>query len=350
MNNMKKIIYVPFILGIISCQSSLNKKEEIKKDYVGFSGKITNPQKGNIVISSFNKKFTKTISVTEDGTFKDTLSVPDSNANYKFIYGEKYSLLFLKNGAEISLTLNNKEFDKSLTFNGSNARENNYLAKESLNRSKVDLMSLTSIKNEDFDHDLKAEMDKMTALLNKYPDINQDLINSEKEAILSFKEMATSMHKQSVEKSKELAKLIGKPSPNFKNYTAPEGKLVSLSQFKGKYTYIDIWATWCGPCKAEIPSIKDFLATDDAKKMNILSISLDEEKTTETWKEMIMEKEMNWLQLKADSAWNSNFISAYAINSIPRFILLDPQGNVVNPDAPKPSSNEFNTMINELNL
>jgi thiol-disulfide isomerase/thioredoxin len=347
---MKNLIYIPLALGMLSCNNSEEKTEEVKKDYVTISGKITNLKEGDLVINNYNRAFDKTISIKEDGTFEDTLVVPDSNANYIFTYGEEYGNLFLQNGDELSFTLNTEKFDESLNFEGTSAKENNYLAEKTINQGGIDFMGLISADNDNFEEDLKAEMSKMSLLLEQHTDLSQTLIDSEKKGMTEMEKSAVSMHNQMVEKAKVLATLTGNPSPNFENYKTPKDELVSLDQFKGKYTYIDVWATWCGPCKAEIPDMIAFNKTDDAKKMNFISLSVDEEKAIDAWKEMVVEKEMTWHQLRADSAWNSSFINAYSINSIPRFILIDPKGNVVNPDAPRPSSEKFKTMIAGLNL
>lgn len=349
---MKKLIYISLALGILSCndtEKKAAKTEEIKTDYVTISGIISNLKEGDLTIQNYFGDFSKTISVNKDGSLKDTLKVPDTIVSYFLMYGEEYTDIFLQNGDNISFTLDTKEFDESLFFEGNTARENNYLAQKNL-AQKIDFMALISAENQNFEKEFKSIVEEREAYLNKNLDLNQKLIEAEKESIENFKEGAIQYHDQAVEKAKVLAELTGKPSPKFINYKTPEGKLVSLDQFKGKYTYIDIWATWCGPCKAEIPDMITFNNTEEANKINFISLSVDEEKAIEEWKKMVVEKEMTWHQLRADSAWNSDFIKAYSVNSIPRFILLDPKGNVVNPDAPRPSSEEFKTMIADLNL
>ncbi len=65
---------------------------------------------------------------------------------------------------------------------------------------------------------------------------------------------------------------------------------------------------------------------------------------------MIADKELGGIQIFAPKGWQTEFIQAYKINGIPRFILIDPAGNVVSPDAPRPSSNELKELLTELNI
>lgn len=347
---MKKLIYIPLALGFMACGSEVEKEEVIVKDYVTLSGKITNLKEGDLIISDYDREYNKVITVNADGSFSDTLKVPNATANYTFNYGEEYGNLFLINGDELSFSLDTKEFDGTLKFEGDGANENNYLAKQTLENEAYDYMALIAGDNENFDQQLTTEIEKRKEFITQFTGLNQVLVDSEMKNLEGLKDQLTAMHKAAVEEQKAFALLIGNPSPQFVNYTTPDDKLVSLAKFKGKYTYIDVWATWCGPCKVEIPHIISFLATENGKKINVISLSVDEEEATENWKKMVIEKEMTWPQLKADSSWNSSFITAYAINSIPRFILLDPKGNVVNPNAPRPSSEEFKTLIESLKL
>ena len=132
----------------------------------------------------------------------------------------------------------------------------------------------------------------------------------------------------------------GKPSPTF-NYENHKGGTTDLASFKGKYVYIDVWATWCGPCLREIPSLKEVEKDYHTKNVQFVSISIDESKDYDKWKAMVSEKELGGIQLMADNNWKSKFVEDYAILGIPRFILIDPQGNIVSADAPRPSDPEL---------
>lgn len=139
----------------------------------------------------------------------------------------------------------------------------------------------------------------------------------------------------------------GNVSPSF-NYENHKGGTTSLADLKGKYVYIDVWATWCGPCLREIPALKDAEKNYQGKNIQFVSISIDEPKDYEKWKEMVTQKSLVGIQLMADENWKSQFVQDYAINGIPRFILIDPKGNIVSADAPRPSDPMLNKMLDNL--
>ena len=148
-----------------------------------------------------------------------------------------------------------------------------------------------------------------------------------------------------------LKKLVkGAPSPKFVNYENYAGGTTSLDDLKGKYTYIDIWATWCGPCIREIPSLKKVEKQYHGKNIQFLSISIDDKKDHQKWKDMIKEKELGGIQLFADNVWESKFVADYYVKGIPKFILLDPQGNIVVPNAPRPSDPKLIELFTELKI
>lgn len=142
----------------------------------------------------------------------------------------------------------------------------------------------------------------------------------------------------------------GNPSPKFVNYENYKGGTTSLDDFKGKYVYIDVWATWCGPCKAQIPFLKEVEAKYHNKNIEFISLSVDSQKDHQKWKKMIEENEMGGVQLFADAAFNSTFIKDYNIVGIPQFILLDPEGNIVNSNAPRPSDKALIDLFSELGI
>lgn len=116
-----------------------------------------------------------------------------------------------------------------------------------------------------------------------------------------------------------------------------KGKEHQLSDYKGTLVYVDVWATWCGPCKAQIPALKKLEKKFHGKPITFLSISLDKKKDLKKWKDFIKEKNLGGVQLIADDAFNSDVAKAYGIKGIPRFMLFDKEGKVITIDAPRPS-------------
>jgi thiol-disulfide isomerase/thioredoxin len=152
-------------------------------------------------------------------------------------------------------------------------------------------------------------------------------------------------------KYKKLALLSkGMPSPEFVDYENHKGGATSLKDLRGKYVYVDVWATWCGPCKREIPYLKEIEEQFHGKNIAFVSTSIDKAKDHNTWVEMVKDKELKGIQLFADGDWKSQFVVDYAIEGIPRFLLIDPKGNIVSADAPRPSNPKLVEMFNELVL
>ena len=142
---------------------------------------------------------------------------------------------------------------------------------------------------------------------------------------------------------KRLAK--GAPSAAF-NYPDVNGKMVSLESLKGKFVYIDLWATWCGPCKQEIPFLQKLEHEYEGKDIHFVSISTDKPGHAEKWKAMVKEKNMGGIQLHANG--DQEFAKAYNVEGIPRFILLDKEGKIVDIKAPRPSSDEIRPLLDQL--
>ena len=138
----------------------------------------------------------------------------------------------------------------------------------------------------------------------------------------------------------------GSPSPKFSNYENFNGGTTSLDDFKGKVTYIDIWATWCLPCRGEIPALKELEKKFNGKDVAFVSISIDQNK--DEWKEFVKSEDLKGVQLFAENAFESQFIQDYGIRQIPTFIIIDKEGKIVNADAPRPSSDEITGLLEGL--
>jgi thiol-disulfide isomerase/thioredoxin len=122
------------------------------------------------------------------------------------------------------------------------------------------------------------------------------------------------------------------------------GKTYTLSQFRGKYIYIDVWASWCGPCKKELPYLKSIKEKFADKNIEIIGISLDENRAD--WENAIKNESLTGIQLFA-GGWENELCEFFKITGIPRFILLDKQGKIINANADRPSG-DIETVLNNL--
>ncbi|MBS2212641.1 TlpA family protein disulfide reductase [Carboxylicivirga mesophila] len=135
----------------------------------------------------------------------------------------------------------------------------------------------------------------------------------------------------------------GQPAPDFDMYTA-DGEKVMLSDFKGKYVYFDVWATWCGPCKMEIPYLAKVVeALEGNTNVEVISISVDSDH--EAWKKMIEEDQPQWKQFIVNDAFNSSLAKQYNISGIPQFTLIDPEGKIIDVQALRPSHPDLLTLL-----
>jgi len=446
---------------ILSCQIAKEQPE-----YIIVNGHFSNSDGGTLKFSNLSG-FKKTINVTDDGTFVDTLFVEEGS--YMAIM-DKYAMpMYFTKGANIELSADANDVTNTLIFKGDNARINNYYAfKAKINAELMKSMQENCKLEEDeylklmdkIKTDFENELGKVVTIsegiktkekrsieyfiqdqLNNYvnyhpyftkkenfepskefkdrqkeldltqledylysPTYNQMVFISvmrnasaratqdsipryEAELLLALeiandtmseflmsqfaemrlalmkegkrgyydKYLALSKFPEQQQKIKDLYASIqklepGNVSPKFVNYENYAGGTTSLDDFNGKYVYIDVWATWCGPCKAEIPFLKEIEAKYHDKNIEFVSVSVDYPADHQKWKDMIAEKEMGGVQLFADAAFNSEFIKDYEIRGIPQFILLDPKGNIIKSQAPRPSEEELITLFESLNI
>lgn len=329
---MKKVFLLALmILSAFNVNAQTNNK-------IKFTAKIANRNSDTLVIRGANN-FTQVIPVDKKGVFAATFEA--SKGFYQFSDGSEVSGLYLKPDSEINLTMDAKQFDETIVYKGKGVDESNFLAQYSLSNEKF--------QNEAFskeEAEFKALLDTKTKLDNENiekgkfdPEFQMALKNS----FAQFNQYAV----QSYESTAKANKLKGKPSPDF-DYENYKGGKTKLSDLKGKYVYIDLWATWCGPCRAEIPFLQKIEEKYHGKNIEFVSISIDKAKDNEKWKKFVLDKNLGGIQLFADKDWESEFVTSYGVTGIPRFILIDPKGNILNPDAERPSSPELQKQLDSL--
>ncbi|MEZ4856701.1 MAG: TlpA disulfide reductase family protein [Gelidibacter sp.] len=343
---MKHLLFITLLMAMVAC-----KKEEAPKDYAVLHGKITNPI-DTLDLRLYDAKNNKTImvDVDADGNFRDTLKL-DSPATFTAVYNNAFSL-HLKNDMDVKVEFDNDNLSKTIKFSGKGEAENNFLKfknKETNDLYGEDYKDYFSLDQKAFDDKTKAYIGKINKELeSKQQQLDSAFMSGQKEALKVFEEQNFAQYQEQQKINKLLAK--GNPSPEFNNYVNYAGGTSSLKDYRGSYVYIDVWATWCGPCKYEIPFLEKVEKEYHDKNIKFVSVSIDAVKDEQKWRDMIKAKNMGGIQLLADKDYESQFISDYFIYGIPRFILLDPQGNIVTYDAPRPSEEKLKTLFNSLDI
>ncbi len=111
-----------------------------------------------------------------------------------------------------------------------------------------------------------------------------------------------------------------------------------LAEYEGKVIYVDFWASWCPPCRGEMPSSQKLHSQFEGKDVVFLYVSFD--RAAEAWKNGIDKMDIKGVHFYPAADANQAVSSKYGISGIPRYMLVDKTGKVVNPDAPRPSSGQ----------
>ncbi len=132
------------------------------------------------------------------------------------------------------------------------------------------------------------------------------------------------------------------------DFTYPDrnGKLVSLSDFRGKVVLVDVWATWCGPCRAEIPHLVKLEKEMEGKDVVFIGVSIDQKKDHRKWLEVLEQEGLSGVQLFAGVS--PQIMKDYKFTTIPRFMVFDREGKVVTTNSPRPSSPELKKLLEKL--
>lgn len=333
---MKDSIYSLFailtLVAIFYFSKPVIKTLPLKTTIIGV---VQNPI--NDTVKIYNKNISASSTLNHYNKFKIHLDI-DSAAYFTFFHGVETTSMYINPGDQIELEIDPNAFDETISY--LNSAESMFLAEKLLIReshfSSID--NMYSLEDSLFNMFLKALEVKLLESLEKIS--NTSFISLEKEKLSGMIEY--------YQKRKEALDALPKKGDIAIDFTYPDkdGNLVSLSGFKGKNVYVDVWATWCGPCRDEIP----FLAKleEDYHDANIVfvSVSLDNDQDKQKWLNMLKDKNMTGVQLFA-SGWSAQITQDYAISTIPRFMLFDIYGNVIDLNAPRPSSENIRTLLSE---
>lgn len=140
--------------------------------------------------------------------------------------------------------------------------------------------------------------------------------------------------------------LEGSPAPAVEFQTVDDSRW-TWEQASGKLIYIDFWATWCGPCIAEMPALDSLQQAYRDQPVVFLSISMDKEKDRQKWKDFVRERALGGVQVWANSENHAAISKALNIAQIPRFVLLDEKGRILDAHAPRPSDPRVRALLDK---
>lgn len=441
---LSNIIAVLFILLQIACGS------EGEKPTTTISGEIIDPVDDKVTFLFNDSEVTDTLNA--EGQFSVSLDLREAVA-VMLKHGDEFSRLYIRPGDNLSLSLNPKQFDETLTYTGRGSKINNYQAAmilmsdslpgprelytmseakfiktmDSIDAVKLSYLedfeiedqqfidftvntlkwqqanykqvyegayrSLTGVDtftvSEDF-YAFKNELDINDSTLLHIPNfvryisshasnlsreyqkevdttfspayyavikdsfdnkaVQERLIyellkmnltymgdSERKQMVSAWKEMEPSTERLIVinEKLADWDRISpGNPAPSFR-FASIDGDTLSLQDFRGKVVYVDVWATWCGPCIREHPYMEELQNEFEGEEVAFIAIGTDN--SPEPWRKMVQDKALSGIHLYAPDAGSDQLKKDYIINGIPRFILIDQQGNIVDPNAARPS-------------
>ena len=141
---------------------------------------------------------------------------------------------------------------------------------------------------------------------------------------------------------RQISNSNGQPAFNFAAEDL-EGNEVKFSDFAGKYVYIDVWATWCGPCIKEIPYLKQLEKDYHGRNIVFISYSIDSKK--QAWLDYVPENELGGVQIIGDNAWKSTLTKYYKVTAVPTFLFFSPEGKIIDVKMTRPSNTETGKMF-----
>lgn len=344
---MRKIFYVLAVLCFCTaCQQ--------KAGYT-INGKVDGIADGDTVyLQDFmNRQLVKLDSaIVKNGTFKFTGNQESPVYRYiTYIKGDKQYVadLFLENGkinvklgeeTSVGGTVNNDVYQKF---------SNDFIAaQKEMNDFYKAIQEDTTLSDEQRQakmNELEAKEEKAMDMI--YNTIEQNITNavgihllpsyasafSEEKQQALVEKVPAEMINDNIKRIKDHLDLVAKTAVGQKfadfEMKTPEGNNVKLSDFvsKNKYTLVDFWASWCGPCRQEMPNVVEAYKIFKPKGFEIVGVSLDRDE--ESWKKGIAELNITWPQMSDVKYWDCEAAKLYGVNAIPATVLIDQEGTIV---------------------
>lgn len=345
---MKKILFpiAAFAFSLAACNSTPK---------FTVNGTVEGEQTGNVFLLKMNGQEVDTLakSAIAEGKFVLTGSVENLTNGTIVVEGKRRGTPIMIENATFTATLNpanpaeskiegtetQKLFNDFMAI-GNGIRKvqselyNEYgaasQAKDTAKMKEVEARFNTLAENAQAKEDslVSANSDSYIAayiLSSKMGGLDAEELSAKYET-LGVNAKATEPGKKIAERIEKLnAVAVGKVAPDF-TLNTPDGTPMSMHSIKGKVKLIDFWASWCGPCRGENPNVVKVYEEFHPKGLEILSVSLDNDK--DAWLKAIEDDKLTWNHVSDLKGWGNEAAQLYAVNGIPHLVLVD-ENNVI---------------------
>ncbi|MVN21967.1 TlpA disulfide reductase family protein [Mucilaginibacter arboris] len=350
---MKKLM-VPALFAVAALTSCKDKNT------FKIEGKIEHPAQQKVYLleaDSTNVRVIDSTQLSEQNEFVFKKSAPFANL-YKIKNGDQEFDLIAENGNGISFKTDLADPAHNYTTSGSEDSEkireynrisNIYSAKNSKLANEYQEAAAAKGANQDsvlkkylpqFEQNMASLSNEILKFVNEnknslasfYAAMSLDQMKYEKELVAYADELKGKFPgNQAVmqfEKHMELVKpvSVGHQAPDF-SIPGIDGKPVKLADYKGKYVMLDFWASWCAPCRKENPNVVKLYQQYHPKGLNIVGISLDEDKNA--WQKAVNDDHLTWTHGGELKNFNGPTVASYQVQAIPSNFILDPSGKII---------------------
>lgn len=353
-----RLLFILAGVALVACSGNKPGKE------ITIRGRVTYPQPGDIVLSEVRKDSQKpyedTIKLKFDHTFEKKIRITEPGY-YKLDFYKRQFINIVLDKSDLDITADANEPDGFFEIKGSPDQDlvlqlqkivedaqkseaalaiGNEFEGASREGNETKIMQLQKRYQEEI---MFKAYDSAASLVRKAP-VSLGLIYLLQNSSAFDKDRYFSLYLETSDRAKKewpenlyskefvsyvdrLKKTaIGQPAPEI-SLPTPEGKVVSLSSFKGKYVLVDFWAKWCGPCRQENPNVVKAYKQFNGKGFEILGVSLDRVK--QDWIAAIQEDGLVWTQVSDLKYFDCQAAKDYNIEGIPFSVLVDPNGVII---------------------
>ena len=350
---MRKIIVPAF--AALAFLTACSDKNSFK-----IEGQIEHPAQQKVFLleaDSTNVRVIDSVQLSEQNKFVFKKSTPFANL-YKIKNGDQEFDLIAENGNDIDFKTDLSDPNHNYTVSGSEDSEkikeynrisNIYTAKNTklanqyqaeagakgVNQDSVLKKYLPSFEKNmaDLSTEILNFVDKnKNSLAGFYAAMALDQMKYEKELVAYADGLGNKFKgNQAVEQFKKHMALlkpvsVGHAAPDF-SVPGIDGKTIKLSDYKGKYVMLDFWASWCVPCRKENPNVVKLYQQYHPKGLNIVGISLDEDKAA--WQKAVNDDRLTWAHGSELQNFNGPVVQRYQVQAIPSNFIIGPNGNIV---------------------